>query len=164
MKTIIVTGSVSTGKTTFSKKLSNKLGYPCLDVNKFIKQKKIQEGYDKKKKCYIVDTKKLNKEILKEINKVKKKQPTGVIIDSHLSHHLPSKYVDLCIVTKCNLKTLENRLKKKKYPKSKIRENLDCEIFDICYNEALENKHKVKVAYTDKKIDFNQIIKSLKLN
>ncbi len=155
MKTIIVTGSVGTGKTTLSKKLSEKLGFPVLDVNKFIKDKKLSSGYDRKKKSYIVDTNKLNKEIIKEINKVKKKHPKGVIIDSHLSHHLPPKYVDLCIVTKCNLKTLKKRLKKKKYSKTKIRENLDCEIFDICYNEALEKKHKIKIIETDKKINYN---------
>jgi len=157
MKVIIVTGSVGTGKTTFSKKLSKKLGYPVLDVNKFIKDKKLQEGYDKKKKCYIVDTKKLNKEILKELKKVKANKPKGVIIDSHLSHYLPSKYVDLCYVTKCSLKTLEKRLKKKKYSKDKIRENLDCEIFDVCLNEALEKRHKIKIVETDKKIIFNEI-------
>lgn len=157
MKTIIVTGSVGTGKTFLSKKLSEKLGFPVLDVNKFIKDKKLSSGYDRKKKCYIVDTKKLNKEIIKEINKVKKKQPKGVIIDSHLSHHLPPKYVDLCIVTKCNFKTLEKRLKKKKYSKTKIRENLDCEIFDVCYNEALEKKHKIKIVYTDKKINYKTL-------
>ncbi len=152
MKTIIVTGTPGTGKTTFSKKISKKLKYPVLDVSKFIKIKKLRGRYDKKKKCYVVDTKKLNKEILKELNKIKANKPKGVIIDSHLSHHMPSKYVDLCYVTKCNLKTLEKRLKKKKkrYSKKKVRENLDVEIFDICYVEALENKHKVKVVYTDK--------------
>lgn len=161
MKIIIVTGSVGTGKTFLSKKLSNKLGYPVLDVNRFIKDKKLTEGYDKKKKCYIVNTKKLNKEIIKELKKVEKNNPKGIIIDSHLSHYLPSKYVDLCIVTKCNLKTLKKRLKKKNYSKAKIRENLDCEIFDVCYNGALENKHKVLVVNTDKKIDSKKIINKL---
>ncbi len=157
MKTIIVTGSVGTGKTTLSKKLSQKLSFPDLDVNKFIKDKKLFSGYDKKKKSYIVDTNKLNKEIIKELNKVKKKHPKGIIIDSHLSHHLPPKYVDLCIVTKCSLKTLQNRLKTKKYSKQKIRENLDCEIFDVCYNEALEKKHKIKIVETDKKINYKTL-------
>ena len=27
----------------------------------------------------------------------------GIVIDSHLSHYLSKKFVDLCIVTKCNL-------------------------------------------------------------
>ncbi len=42
-------------------------------------------------------------------------------------------------------------MKKRKYSKEKIRENLDCEIFDVCYNEALEKGHKVKIVYTDKR-------------
>ena len=66
------------------------------------------------------------------------KKPNGVIIDSHLSHYLPKKYIDLCLVTKCELKTLEKRLKERKYTKNKIRDNLDSEIFDICLNEAKE--------------------------
>ena len=72
------------------------------------------------------------------------------MIDSHLSHYLPPKYVSLCIVTKCELKNLEKRLKKRGYVQTKIRENLDCEIFDICLNEAKENKHKIKIVDTTK--------------
>jgi adenylate kinase len=65
---------------------------------------------------------------------------------------LPSKYVDLCYVTKCDLKTLKKRLEKRRYSKEKIRENLDAEILDVCLIEALENKHKVKVINTTKEI------------
>ena len=68
-----------------------------------------------------------------------------------MSHYLPKKYVDLCIVTKCGLKKLKKRLEKRKYNKKKIRENLDCEIFDICLNEAMEKGHKVKIVDTSKK-------------
>ena len=139
MNKIAITGSPGTGKTNLSKKISNRLGYPILDIKKFIKQKKILEGYDKEKQCDIIDIKKLNKEIIKEIKKVKNTE--GIIIDSHLSHYLPKKYIDICLVTKCNLKLLQKRLKKRKYSKEKIRENMDSEIFDICYIEALENGH-----------------------
>ena len=72
------------------------------------------------------------------------------MIDSHLSHFLPSKYVDKCYVTKCNLKELEKRLKKRKYSKKKIRENLDAEIFDVCFEEAKENKHDIEIIDTTK--------------
>ena len=37
-------------------------------------------------------------------------------------------------------------------PKNKVRENLDAEIFDICLNEAKENKHKIIVLDTTKGI------------
>ena len=85
-----------------------------------------------------------------------------MIIDSHLSHHLPKKYVDLAIITKTELKILEKRLKKRRYNKDKIRENLDCEIFDICLNEAKEAKHKILVVDTTKGINISKIVKQIK--
>ncbi|MBI5073371.1 AAA family ATPase, partial [Candidatus Woesearchaeota archaeon] len=81
------------------------------------------------------------------IKEAKRKQ-TPLVIDSHVSHYLPKKYVDLCIVTKTNLKKLKKRLQKRNYSKAKIRENMDCEIFDVCLIEAQEAGHRVKVVET----------------
>lgn len=184
MGTIIITGSVGTGKTTLAKKLAEKLSYKYIDVNKTIKKYKITGGYDKKRKTKIINIKKLNKYLIKEIenfkstnkkantkktinkkplkNKINKKIK-GVIIDSHLSHYLPKKYADLCIVTKCDLKVLEKRLKKRGYSKEKIRENLDAEIFDVCLEEAKGERHKI-VTYVTKDINkgWNELMKRLK--
>jgi len=143
---IIVTGSVGTGKTTFAKKLAKKLKHKYVDVNKLIAKKKLSSGYDKKRKCRIVDVKKLNRALIDLIKKEK-----NLVIDSHLSHYLPKKYVDKCYVTKCSLKDLEKRLKKRKYSKDKIRENLDAEIFDVCFEEAKKKGHNIKVVWTSKK-------------
>ncbi|HJN56726.1 MAG: adenylate kinase family protein [Candidatus Woesearchaeota archaeon] len=183
MKTIIVTGSVGTGKTGLSKKISKKLNFQYLDVNEIIKKYNIPEGYDKKRKSKIIDVSKLNKALIKEISNFKriiknnkqipiknskikndKKIKNGIIIDSHLSHYLPTKYVDLCIVAKCNLKVLEKRLKKRKYSVKKIRENLDAEIFDVCLNEAKENNHEVIVLDTSKgiKTTINSLLQEIK--
>src|SRR3989344_3218410 len=43
------------------------------------------------------------------------------------------------------LKKVKKRLEKRGYNKLKIRENLDAEIFDVCYEEAKELGHKVEV-------------------
>ena len=159
---IVISGTPGTGKSALAKKLMKSLNYPLLDINKFIKQKRLSEGYDKKRKTNLIDTKKLNKAIISEIKKVQKEHsPKGIIIDSHLSHYLPKKYVDLAIITKCNLKTLEKRLKKRNYPTSKIRENLDAEIFFICLNEAREAKHKILVIDTTKGINITSITKNI---
>jgi len=69
----------------------------------------------------------------------------------------------LCIVTKCDLKKLESRLKKRKYSQSKIRENLDAEIFDVCLNEAKENGHKIMVVDTTKRVDIKNITDKIKV-
>jgi len=144
LKVIIVTGTPGTGKTLIAKKIAKIMNYKYLDVTKLIKKNKIFDDFDKKRKCYVIDTKKLNKFLISLI----KKSKDNLVIDSHLSHFLPKKYVNLCIVTKCELKILKKRLQKRKYSKEKIKENLQSEIFDICLNEAKENKHKIIIFNT----------------
>ena len=192
MKVIIVTGSVGTGKTTLSRKLANKLGFRYIDVNKLILKEKLSSGYDRKRRCKIIDIKKLNRSLVGLINDFKKpmiiksikketnikklnqlknkslilkfkknKKIKGVIIDSHLSHYLPERHVDLCIVAKCGLKELNKRLRKRGYGKSKIGENVQCEIFDVCLNEAKGNKHRIIVIDTTKGINIDKISKSV---
>jgi len=143
---IIISGNPATGKTTIAKKIAKQKKLKYIDVNQIIKDNKLYSYYNKKDKSYVVDVKKLNRFLINLIKKDKK-----VVLDSHLTHYLPSKYVDECIITKCNLKELRKRLEKRKYSKEKIKNNLDCEIFDVCKIEALENKHKVNVVNTSKK-------------
>jgi len=156
MRVIVITGTPGTGKTNLAKKLYKKLNFRYIDVNKLIKKYDLSESYDRKRKTKVVDIKKLNKVLIKEIKNYK-----GTIIDSHLSHYLPNKYVDLCIVTKCDIKELKKRLTKRKYSKAKIRENLDSEIFDICLTEAKENKHKILIIDTTKSININKVCNKL---
>ena len=146
---IIVTGCPATGKTIIARKIAEKKKLRYIDVNQLIKDNKLYSYYSRKDMSYVVDVKKLNRFLIKLIKKDK-----DVVLDSHLSHYLPNKYVDECIVTKCNLKELKKRLEKRKYPNKKIRDNLDCEIFDVCHIEALENKHKVRVIDTSDKKTF----------
>jgi broad-specificity NMP kinase len=151
MKVILVSGTPGTGKTRYAKKLAREKGYTYIDVNKVISSNKLAEGYDFNRDTKIIDTSKLNKALIKLINAEKNKKTKGLVIDSHLSHYLPKKYADLCIITKCDLKELKKRLVKRGYAKEKVRENMDAEIFDTCKTEAQEMGHKVKVFFTDSK-------------
>lgn len=143
---VIVSGTPGTGKTTFAKKYAKEHRFKYLDVNKLIEEKNLIDGFDKERNSKIIDVKKLNKALTEEI-----KKQENLVIDSHLSHYIPKKYVDLCFITKCDLKELKKRLKKRRYSEKKIRENMDSEIFDICRQEAIEAGHKVETVYTDLK-------------
>jgi adenylate kinase len=143
---IIITGTPGTGKTEIAKALAKITNHTHLDVNRIIAKHNLKESYDKKRLTYVVDEKKLSNILIKLI-----KSNNNLIIDSHMSHYIPSKYIDLCIVTKTDLKELKKRLKKRNYPQSKIKENLEAEAFDICLIEALESKHKVIQLDTTKK-------------
>ena len=162
MKVIVITGTPGTGKTTIARKLIKKLNFYNLDVNKIISKNKLSESYDKKRKTKIIDVNKLNKTLIFEIKNIKKTEEyDGIIIDSHLSHYLPKKYVDFCIVAKCSINELSKRLKRKRFHKEKIQENLQAEIFDICYNEAAEKKHKIIKIDTTKGFNIDDIIHKL---
>ena len=157
---IVVTGSVGTGKTTIAKNLAKRLKFIYLDVNSTLDEYNLKSKYIKKFDAYEVDVSKLNKVLIKII-----KDNKNLVIDSHLSHYLPSSLVDYCIVCKCDIKFLNNRLVNRKYTKIKIRENLDSEIFDVCLIEALEKKHNVIVLDTTNKTVrncVNELIKKIK--
>jgi len=158
MKAIIITGTPSAGKTTLAKRMEKELHYKRIDANRIIKDNKLYESYDKKKKCYVVDEKKFARCLEKMINGSKER----LVIDSHMAHYINPRYVGLCIATKCGLKQLKKRLQGKKYPKSKVEENIECEIMDICLNEAREIGHKVLVIDATKRISIKKLEKKIK--
>lgn len=139
MKIIIISGTPGTGKTYLAKKLSKLLGCQRINITEYIKEKGIFESYDSERKCYVVDVKRLEKSIKAYIKRSTKAK--GFIIDGHMSHFLSKKIVNTAIVCKAPLRTIKKRLEQRGYHKRKVRENLDSEIFDICYTECLENGH-----------------------
>lgn len=189
MKVIIVSGTPAAGKKTLVKWLSKGLSFKVLDLKPSIK--KLSVEYDTLKQCDVVDIKKLNQEVIKIIKEEKKKfkelnkkenikikklnkksqkiefkftnKLNGLIIPSHLIHNLPKRYVDLCIIVKCsNLKKLKKRLLERKYSQKKVMENLQCEIFDVCLEEAKKKKHQILIIDTSEKINQKNLVNGIK--
>ena len=145
MSVVVVTGCVGTGKSTLSKHLAKNLNFKYLDIHKVLAKYKLKEEFDKERKCWVVNVTKLRSALSKEV------KGKNVVVDGHLSHYL--KKVDLCIVVRCSLKKLKGRLKNRKYSVSKVKENLECEAFDVCTVEALGFGHNVLVVSGEKDLD-----------
>jgi len=163
---IAISGTPGVGKTYIAKKLAkvsdNRLEY--FDLNKYIKDNKLYDSYDTKADTYDVDVKLLKKIIeptfrkeysrdnaldkkirktttISELTKIiSNKKIDGVIIDSHLSHYLKSDY---CIIIRADIKILNKRLKERKYSKTKIQDNIESEIFEVCLDEARKLRRNV---------------------
>lgn len=156
-KRIIVTGTPGTGKTTIAKSLAGSVKGKYIDVNKVIEEYGLEECFDKKRDAKVVDISKL----VSVLQKIIKSSLDILIIDSHLSHHLPRDKVDICIVARCSLKELKKRLEARGYSKSKVRENLDSEIFEICLQESIEKGHNIMQIWTDKGIDIDKVVDTI---
>jgi len=146
---IAITGTPGTGKTKIAEELSNMLDVKLIKINEFVTKQKLSVGYDKKRESKIVDVKKLKKKLLKFLNNTEYKT---IIIEGHLAHFVPS---DLTFVLRTEPNELKKRLKKRKYNKAKIRENIEAEILDVIYAEALENARNksdvIQIDTTNKK-------------
>jgi len=66
MKTIIVTGTPGTGKTLVARKIAKQKGYLYVDVRKLIKNFRLNEKFDKKRKSWVVDVRKLNELLISD--------------------------------------------------------------------------------------------------
>ena len=72
MKVLIVTGTPGTGKTTLAKTIASKLHLNYIDINKIVKKYNLSESYDRKRRTKIIDIKRLNRALIKEISAIKK--------------------------------------------------------------------------------------------
>ncbi len=140
---IIITGTPGTGKSTLAAQLSEETGATVVNITAILKQRKLDGEWDAKRNCFLVDVDKLML-ILQDLAE----SDPEIIIDGHLSHYLPPEYVTESYVTKCDLPELKQRLEARGYDEEKVRENLDCEIFDVCHTEATEFGHDPEVVWT----------------
>ena len=125
---LVITGNPGVGKHTVTKKLSQKLGLPILDLNQIAIQNKI---YEKKDSTLDVDVKKLSKII-------KKLATNNVIIVGHLAPYVLDKaQIDTAIILRKNPYKLIPIYKKRKYTQKKIIENIGSEILGIIEYDSI---------------------------
>ena len=155
MTVIIVTGTPGTGKSYVSGLIQGHIGFERIDVNKLIEENNLCDDYDEQRQCKIIDIDKTVKILMNIIKK------GNFVVDSHFIHHIPVNKIDLCIVTKCDIKILKQRLDSRGYSQKKVRENLDAEIFDICLTEAEEQDHNILIIDTTN-INDEEIIDKIK--
>ncbi|MEM7828226.1 MAG: adenylate kinase family protein [Candidatus Aenigmatarchaeota archaeon] len=150
---IAISGTPGTGKSMIADMLSKRLGWRVVHIGDFVKERELYSGYDKKRKCWIVDVKRLEKEIRKIEDK-------NLIIEGHFSHLLP---VDVVFILRANPVILRKRLKRRGWPRAKIEENVEAEIMEICKIEAIESGKCVFEIDTKNKKPFQIINKIIKI-
>jgi len=133
---ILITGTPCVGKTTTAKALTAKLGADYINLTDFAKTYNLTLGEDKERGTIIVDEQKMQRKIEETIET---SQNANIIIDGHFASSVtPAKHVANVFVLRRNPKELKVFMEKAGYSGSKMWENLQAEIIDVCLGEAIE--------------------------
>lgn len=110
---LLITGVPGTGKTLISKRLAELLNLNYINVGEFAKE---NFNFPIEEDEIVIDEKEVEKK-LKELE--------NIVIDSHI----PFK-ADKALILRCNPSILLERLRQRRYPEEKIKDNLLSEILD----------------------------------
>ncbi|MHA1409841.1 MAG: adenylate kinase family protein [Candidatus Odinarchaeia archaeon] len=142
---IVISGSPGTGKTIISKKVSEKLGIPHINLTETALREKFIVEEDKSRSTKIVDEEALINYLKRKIKGVKGK----IIIEGHYADIVPKMFVECCIVIRTEPRVLEKRLKNRGYHMEKIKENIQAEILGVCVNDCINAYGKNNVYEID---------------
>ncbi len=139
---VAVTGTPGTGKSSFSSRLARELGARLVRLNELIEREK----------AYTLDrdgTKvaELGK-MVRAFRRILRESEGPLVVEGHLSHLLPTRYLSHVVVLRTRPRVLERRLRKRGYPPEKIRDNVEAEALDLILWEAVE-RHGEKVYEID---------------
>ena len=142
MPNIIVTGTPGTGKSTICRRVAIECPpMKFIEVGELAKKERCFDGFDEERKCHILDEDKLL-DLMEELPAIKSRR---AIIDYHGSEMFPERWADAVFVTRTDTSVLYDRLQKRGYDESKIKENVEVEIFQTLLDEARDSYPSVPV-------------------
>lgn len=131
-KTIFITGTPCTGKTTVSEVLASKLNCRLIKINDLAIENDFILGIDDDKGYKVIDIPALNEKVSELIGG----SDELIIFEGHLAHLCDG--ADKVIVLRVRPEILQSRLEARNYSESKIHENLEAEAMGVCTAEAYD--------------------------
>ncbi|XP_006762446.1 PREDICTED: adenylate kinase isoenzyme 6 isoform X1 [Myotis davidii] len=126
-----LTGTPGVGKTTLGKELAARSGLKYVNVGDLAREGQLYDGYDEEYDCPILDEDRVVDELENQMSE------GGVIIDYHGCDFFPERWFHIVVVLKTENSILYKRLETRGYNEKKLKDNVQCEIFQILYEEAL---------------------------
>ncbi|EHB11065.1 Adenylate kinase isoenzyme 6 [Heterocephalus glaber] len=120
---IPITGTPGVGKTTLGKELASTSGLKYINVGDVAREGALYNGYGEEYECPILDEEKVEK--------------GGVIVDYHGCDFFPERWFHAVFVLRTDNSILYKRLETRGYNEKKLGDKIECEIFQVLYEEAM---------------------------
>lgn len=128
---IILTGTPGTGKSTISRHIKSYDEIPIMEISTIIQEQELFLGYDHQRETLILDELAVNNYLKMSL------EPLEVAwIVGHSVQFPVLQSAQWVVVLRCEPGVLRKRLEQRGYPPTKINENVDAEIMQICLDEA----------------------------
>jgi len=149
---IVITGNPGVGKHTITKKISEKLNFPIMDINIVAKDLGL---FEKNGNTNDVDTKKLAK-ILGE------RKLNDTLVVGHLAPYVLEKnQVKIIIILRRNPYDLELVYKERNYLEIKIKENTGSEVLGIIMHDTIEKFEEKAFQIDVSKKNIQQVVEKV---
>ena len=124
------------GKTTIATTLAEKIEAKYINLTEFAKTNNLALKEDNERNTTIINEEEMKQKLLETIDA---SQNSNIIIDGHYaSAVIPTQHVTLVFVLRRNPKELKEFMERRGYTGSKLWENLQAEIIDVCLGDAVE--------------------------
>ncbi|MCW4051816.1 MAG: adenylate kinase family protein [Candidatus Bathyarchaeota archaeon] len=134
-KALVIVGSPGVGKSSVSSLLATHLKGRYINVGDLVKREGFDRGLDKKRGTLIADVERVSKSIAKIIEEFE----GYVIVEGHFAMDVVrAEDILFAFVLRRSPDELREVLKKRKYTKEKIAENVSAEILDVCLFDAVQ--------------------------
>lgn len=170
---IAISGSVGSGKTSFSKFLQSKLNekfeketFTVLKERKYdlihLNEKAVNYKVEDVKELQTFDFD-IDKLVADFNNFLKENRNKNLIIEGHFAHFLNPELIDFLFVINRDLKELRETYTQRSYNEQKIKDNLEVESFNLCFYEALEEgfEEEKQVFCIDNNSNFDDLYKTV---
>ncbi|NXJ16623.1 KAD6 kinase, partial [Odontophorus gujanensis] len=129
-------GTPGVGKSTLGKELASRTGLTYVSVGDLAKEEQLYDGFDEEYECPILDEDRVIDELEDKMHE------GGVIIDYHGCDFFPEHWFHIVFVLRTDNSFLYDRLESRGYKGKKLQDNIQCEIFQTLYEEAMMSYRK----------------------
>jgi adenylate kinase len=158
---VLITGTPGTGKSSLAERVAAAVDdLKRIDVSQLAKDGDMLESFDATHDTHVIDEDKV-------LDHMEEHglggDAGGVVVDYHGCDLFPERWFDLVVVLTCDNGVLYDRLQARGYSDTKIRGNVECEIFQTLIEEAKESYDEdiVKVCASDSIEDMEENEKSI---